>query len=91
MAYMQKHYNAAGTVVCVAGKFDEKEIIKKVKSSLARSSYSISEQWYEGKNNEYWGARWEFTAFNLNEVTKLMIFTHKILNSVENEWKLIIT
>lgn len=67
------------------------EIIKKVKSSLARSSYSISEQWYEGKNNEYWGARWEFTAFNLNEVTKLMIFTHKILNSVENEWKLIIT
>ena len=31
IAYMQKHYNACGTVVCVAGKFNEKEIIKKVK------------------------------------------------------------
>jgi predicted Zn-dependent peptidase len=30
VTYMQKHYNACGTVVCVAGKFNEKEIIKKV-------------------------------------------------------------
>jgi predicted Zn-dependent peptidase len=31
IAFMQKHYNACGTVVCVAGKFNEREIIKKVK------------------------------------------------------------
>ncbi len=34
--YMKKHYNACGTVVCVAGKFNEKEIIKKVKAYLGR-------------------------------------------------------
>lgn len=34
IAYIKKHYNASGTVVCVAGKFDEKEIIKKVQAYL---------------------------------------------------------
>jgi len=32
--YMRKHYNGAGTVVCVAGKFNEKEIIQKIKKYL---------------------------------------------------------
>lgn len=32
--YMKKHYNAAGTVVCVAGKFNEKEIVGKIKEYL---------------------------------------------------------
>lgn len=34
ITYMKKHYNASGTVVCVAGKFEEKEIIKKVQAYL---------------------------------------------------------
>jgi len=34
--YMRKHYNGAGTVVCVAGKFNEKEIIQKVKEYLGQ-------------------------------------------------------
>jgi predicted Zn-dependent peptidase len=34
ITYMKKHYNASGTVVCVAGKFEEKEIIKKVQEYL---------------------------------------------------------
>jgi len=31
VAYMKKHYSANETVVCVAGKFDEKEILSQIK------------------------------------------------------------
>lgn len=35
VAYMKKHYCASETVVCVAGKFNEKEIINQVKKYFA--------------------------------------------------------
>lgn len=35
VAYMKKHYNASDTVVCVAGKFDEKKIISQIKEHFA--------------------------------------------------------
>ena len=35
VAYMKKHYNASETVICVAGKFNEKEIISQIGSHFA--------------------------------------------------------
>lgn len=60
------------------------EIIKKVKQALSRGPYSQTESWYE-KNNKFWAMRWELNQFDLNEVTKQMVFLHKILNRVELE------
>ncbi|HPN54927.1 MAG TPA: pitrilysin family protein [Candidatus Moranbacteria bacterium] len=34
--YMKKHYTASGTVVCVAGKFNEKETIRKIREYLGQ-------------------------------------------------------
>lgn len=58
------------------------EIIKKVKGCLSRGIYAQSESWYE-KNNKFWAMRWQVNQFDLNEVTKQMVFLHKILNRVE--------
>lgn len=62
------------------------EIVTKAKILLKGSPFLISEQWYE-QSNKYWGASFEFSVFNLEEVTKLIIFTQQILNKVETEWK----
>jgi predicted Zn-dependent peptidase len=35
-AYMKKHYNANETVICVAGKFKEKEILAQIESSFLK-------------------------------------------------------
>ncbi len=32
LAYMKKYYNARGTVICVAGKFDEKKVLTQLRS-----------------------------------------------------------
>ncbi|MCD0189079.1 PD-(D/E)XK nuclease family protein [Acinetobacter sp. PW68] len=62
------------------------EIVKKAKVLLKKSPFPISEQRYE-QNNKFWGAHFKFNAFNLEEVTQLIIFTQQILNKVETEWK----
>lgn len=63
------------------------EIIKKVGIQLKKGPYPIKTQWYEGKNNQYWGASWTFNSFDLHDVTKLIVFTQTLLNKVETEWK----
>lgn len=63
------------------------EIMKNVKIQLKKSPYPIEKEWYEGKNNQYWGASWNFNLFDLHEVTKFIVFTQTILNRVETEWK----
>ena len=63
------------------------EILKKVKPYFSRGLYSLSTHGFEGKNNEFWYARWEFSKFDLEEATKIIVFIHKILNRVELEWK----
>jgi len=35
VAYMKKYYNSSETVVCVAGKFDEKKIIKQIQDNFS--------------------------------------------------------
>jgi len=63
------------------------EILKKVKQSLKKSPHQFSKEWHEGKDNEFWGVRWEFSKFDLEEATQFIVFIHKILNQVELEWK----
>lgn len=63
------------------------EILKRVRQSFAKSPYQLTSEAYEGKNNNYWKANWDFAKFNLDDATKMIVFTHKILNRVELEWK----
>ena len=62
------------------------EIIKKVKQCLIRGKYSQEEPWFE-KNKKFWCMSWKIAQFDLDEVTKQIVFLHKILNRVELEWK----
>ena len=62
------------------------EIEKKVKQHLAKGIYSQTQPWYEQKD-QFWCMRWEIAQFDLDEVTKQIVFLHKILNRVELEWK----
>lgn len=79
--------NPMGYAIHMYVQHQTPEIIKKVQQSFNKSEYQLSEQWFEGKNDEYWGASWTFKEFNLDEATKLIVFIHKILNRVELEWK----
>jgi len=63
------------------------EILKKVKQSLKKSPHQFSKEWHEGKGNEFWGMRWEFSKFDLNEASQFIVFIHKILNHIELEYK----
>ena len=63
------------------------EILKRVRQIFAKSPYQLTSEGYEGKNNNYWKANWDFANFNLNDATKMIVFIHKILNRVELEWK----
>jgi predicted Zn-dependent peptidase len=36
IAYMQKHYVAKETVICLAGKFNEKQVLKQIQNSFAK-------------------------------------------------------
>ncbi|MDD5396853.1 MAG: pitrilysin family protein [Candidatus Moranbacteria bacterium] len=36
LSYMKKHYNASQTVICVAGKFDEKKIVAQIRSCFEK-------------------------------------------------------
>ena len=62
------------------------EIVKKVQQSLAKGIYAKTEPWYEQKD-QFWCMRWEIAQFDLDEVTKQIVFLHKVLNRVELEWK----
>jgi len=62
------------------------EIEKKVKQYLAKGIYSQTQPWYEQKD-QFWCMRWEIAQFDLDEVTKQIVFLHKILNRAELEWK----
>lgn len=62
------------------------EIVQKVQKALAEGIYSITEPWYEQKD-QYWCMKWEIAQFDLDEVTKQIVFLHTILNRVELEWK----
>ena len=42
VSYMKKYYNASQTVVCVAGKFDEKKIVSQIKSHF--SDFQVGEK-----------------------------------------------
>ena len=42
VAYMKKHYNANETVICVAGKFKEKEILSQIESHF--STFQLGEK-----------------------------------------------
>lgn len=63
------------------------EILKRVRQIFAKSAYQLTSEGYEGKNNNYWKANWDFAKFNLDDATKMIVFIHKILNKVELEWK----
>jgi hypothetical protein len=63
------------------------EIIKQVKKYLSsRRTYSQTEPWKE-QSGKFWCMRWELAQFDLNEVTKQIVFLQKLLNLVELEWK----
>lgn len=61
-------------------------IVEKAQSLLKSSPFPVTKQWYEQKN-KYWGTSWEFNSFDLDDVTKLIVFTQNILNHVETELK----
>lgn len=62
------------------------ELREYIKVLLQDSKYLLSDHWNEG-NGKWWCLKWDFSEFDLDIVTDHIIFTHKILNHVELEWK----
>lgn len=62
------------------------ELREQIKEFLDDSKYLLSGEWNE-QNGKWWCLKWDFSEFDLDTVTNQIIFTHKILNRVELEWK----
>ncbi|OEY92980.1 hypothetical protein BJD20_06475 [Acinetobacter proteolyticus] len=62
------------------------ELREQIKVLLDDSKYMLSGEWDE-QNSKWWCLKWDFSEFDLDTVTDHIIFTHKILNRVELEWK----
>lgn len=62
------------------------ELREQIKVLLNDSKYLLLSDWDE-QNGKWWCLNWDFTEFDLETVTNQIIFTHKILNRVELEWK----
>ena len=62
------------------------ELREQIKEFLGDSKYLLSGEWNE-QNGKWWCLKWDFSEFDLDTVTNQIIFTHKILNRVELEWK----
>lgn len=62
------------------------EIRKQIKVLLDESSYPFPISRDEN-NGKRWCLMWNYSEFDLDAVTDHIIFTHKILNRVELEWK----
>ena len=62
------------------------ELREQIKVLLDDSKYMLSGEWDE-QNGKWWCLKWDFSEFDLDTVTNHIIFTHKILNRVELEWK----
>lgn len=52
VGYMKKHYTASNTVVCVAGKFKEKELIAKIEKSFAELKDGKKQKFIKIKENQ---------------------------------------
>ncbi|WP_343681964.1 PD-(D/E)XK nuclease family protein [Acinetobacter baylyi] len=62
------------------------ELRERIKELLDESKYLLTSEWDE-QNGKWWCLKWDFSEFDLDTVTNQIIFTHKILNRVELEWK----
>ncbi|TCM67521.1 PD-(D/E)XK nuclease superfamily protein [Acinetobacter calcoaceticus] len=59
------------------------DAIKFIVEALEQGKHQKDSSGYEGANNEYWFASWEFSHFDLDEVTALICRNHQLLNSIE--------
>lgn len=62
------------------------ELRERIKELLDESKYLLTSEWDE-QNGKWWCLKWDFSEFDLDTVTNQIIFTNKILNRVELEWK----
>lgn len=62
------------------------EILTKVKKILSKGGFGSYDDWFES-NKRYWGASWNFSSFDLEKVTQIIIRNQNLLHLIETEMR----